>query len=102
MVHAKTRGKAIAYIMNKIDPGYGFIHFHAIRLSGLDDKKITYDNAVKAGFFYYDAFSGKPIPRPASIRAFVNDCTCRICKAKENFEREWQEKINSRCPKVEL
>ena len=80
LVHAETRGKACAYIMNKIDPGDGFICFRAIRLPGLDNKPITYVNAADAGFFYKDEqeFGAGLIQE----ESFINDCRCKICKQK--------------------
>ena len=77
LVHAKTRGKACAYIMNKIDPGEGFICFHALRLPGLDDKPITYENAADIGFFYQDEFNNENRITPKE--SFINDCACKTC-----------------------
>ena len=56
LVHAETRGKACAYIRDVIDTGLDFIDFRAVRLPGLDNKPITYENAVEAGFHYLDKF----------------------------------------------
>ena len=97
LVHAQTSGQAKAYIMNRIDPGNGFICFRAIRLAGLDDKPITYTNALEAGFQYRDYPDNKsPYDFPEVY--FVNDCNCRICKPKENLERDWQELIDAQSP----
>ena len=78
LVHAETRGKACAYIMNKIDPGDGFIHFHALRLPDLDNKPITFGNAGSAGFFYKDEQEFGTVFYPEET--FINDCACKICK----------------------
>jgi len=81
LVHEQTRGKACAYIMNRIDPGDGFICFRAIRLPGLDDKPITFDNAADAGFFYQNPDTGILETTELHQReAFINDCSCEICK----------------------
>jgi len=79
LVHAKTRGQACAYIMNRIDPGDGFIYFRAIRMPGLDDKPITYINALEAGF-HYRSFPDADDYIPENY--FINDCNCNICKPK--------------------
>ena len=84
LVHEETRGKACAYIMNKVDPGDGFIHFRAIRLPGLDDKPITYGNACEAGFHYLDEYQ-KPLFPPEADEYFINDCSCEICKPKPAY-----------------
>ena len=81
LVHEETSGKACAYIMNKIDPGDGFICFHAIRIPGLDDKPVTYANALEAGFQYRDYFDEADIPDIC----FVNDCACEICEPKAAY-----------------
>jgi len=82
LVHAETRGKACAYIRDCINTGLlDFIDFHAVRLPGLDDKSITYENAADAGFFYQDDFESGL--RLEAEEVFINDCNCKICKEHE-------------------
>ena len=84
LVHAETRGKACAYVRDCYDKGFDFLDFSAIRLPGLDDKPITFDNAADAGFFYQNPDTGILEPTELHQReAFINDCNCKICKEHE-------------------
>ena len=82
LVHAETRGKACAYIRDRIDTGLDFTDFRAVRIPGLDDKPITYENAADVGFFYQDEFSSEDWDRVCPEESFFNDCNCDICKGK--------------------
>ena len=81
LVHAKTAGKAKALVAVSRDE---FVTMKAKRLSGLDDKPITYDNAKAAGFRYedplgdgeYDEYDGICYMKPEH---FSNWCRCDIC-----------------------
>ena len=83
LVHEQTRGKACASVRDCIDTGLDFIDFRAIRLPGLDDKPITYENAAAAGFFYQSEFSDFDNMGDGAV-AFVNDCSCGICKEQKD------------------
>lgn len=77
LVHAKTAGKAKQIVANEFD--FIFTDVRSIRLPGLDDKPITYDNAKDACFEYgeYDD-DGNFIPCPPET--FENYCQCEICR----------------------
>lgn len=77
LLHADTRGKAQALAMGLDHGDNDFVRYRAIRLPGLDDKPITFDNAHEAGFHYYDDYDdGIPI----EPEDFFNDCRCELCK----------------------
>lgn len=77
LVHAETRGKAIVQVRLYVDNWNEFTDFRAIRLPGLDNNPITYQDAKDAGFEYLND-DGTPI----SENDFTNDCRCNICIPK--------------------
>ena len=81
LVHAETRGQAIAKCQNMYEP-LDFVDCRARRVPGLDDKPITFQNAKLAGFEYLDDWDGDSI----SPEQFVNDCQCEICSSKAETE----------------
>lgn len=75
LFHAETEGKAKLKGMEE----YGlddFTEMRAKRIPGLDDKPITHQNALDAGFQYWDDENGDYL-KPED---FQNDCRCDICK----------------------
>lgn len=74
LIHATTRGRAKAMIMHEFDvEQYTFLG--AIRVKGLDNVPITYENCDKADFHYVDE-DGDPLD-PGD---FFNVCKCDICR----------------------
>ncbi len=79
LVHAKTTGKAKVEVASWF--GSDFLSLNAKRLPGLDDKPITYQNALDAGFQYTtDELGDEFTPE----YQFINDCNCDICKGIKN------------------
>jgi len=78
LIHAETRGKAMHLGQNELDCDV-FIEMRAVRIKGLDDKPITYQNADDVGFHYTDPEHGDEdgymLPEH-----FTNYCECDICK----------------------
>ena len=78
LIHAETRGKAIYEVQSTYNTG-DFTDYRAVRLPGLDDKPITYENAAAAGFLYLDDTDGEPAPS----NEFLNECRCEICRGEK-------------------
>ena len=78
LVHGETRSKAKSNFQQWNPMAYerDFIDIRVIRLPGLDNLPITYDNAKNAGFEYWDDWDGAIVERDM----FVNDCSCEICR----------------------
>ena len=74
LIHADTRGKAIANARQWIDNSADFIAFRATRFPEMDDRKFTYQDCKDAGFEYDRDDDGKPY--------FWNDCSCDICEGE--------------------
>ena len=82
LVHGETAGKAKARFM-RVSPNPWFdnsmwTEIRLLRVSGLDDKPITFENCQIAGFNYLDE---EDEPSPES--QFYNYCNCPICKEQK-------------------
>lgn len=86
LMHAETRGQAITAATNHVSYGDEFTEFRALRLPGLDDKPITYENAKAAGFEYEPDrwFDCDADQASYNESIFSNDCPCEICKTAQN------------------
>ena len=85
LVHAETAGKAKSQACWDLD--CEFMDVNAARLSGLDDKPITFQNAKEAGFQYTDDEGINDEDEDEYFldeKYFTNSCTCEICKKGVN------------------
>lgn len=74
LVHATTRGRAKALIMQEFGVEE-YIFLGATRVKGLDNRPITFENCDRANFHYVDE-DGNPLKE----EDFFNVCKCDICR----------------------
>ena len=79
LVHADSRGKAIAEVRAHVSNWNDFIDFRAKRIPGLDDIPITWKAAAEAGFEYVND-DGTEFDEIQ----FTNDCYCHVCRPVKN------------------
>lgn len=79
LFHAETRGKAKLAFKKCFDVEY--IEIKAVRLSGLDDKLISFENAAAAGFYYTNPYADRD-DSTLLPEEFINDCHCNICRGE--------------------
>lgn len=79
LIHADTRGKAKMAVINEfgIDVVDNLMSLHSVRKPKLDDKPLTYQNTIDAGFPWVDE-DGSPLKE----EDFFNICKCAVCTGK--------------------
>ena len=80
LVHGENANKAKRNFWNWNPEGNnGYADYTEIRVKrvpGLDNLPITFDNAKKAGFSYYDVDN---MTEQLGANDFINDCDCDLC-----------------------
>ena len=83
LVHADTRGRA-KLLGKGILGSDEFTEMRALRMKGLDDKPITYQNAKDDGFQYTNGGYSEDGDEDGYLlpELFTNDCHCDICRRR--------------------
>jgi hypothetical protein len=86
LIHGETRGKCKSRFMRcnpmgSPDPD-SFQDIRLKRVSGLDGKPFTFENAVAANFWFYDEDGETKIEDPKEFG--FPDCDCEICQGEKH------------------